>query len=152
MTMPLLISLHLLAAVIWIGGMFFAYTALRPVAGALLEQPLRVTLWRSVFERFFRWVIACIAILISSGLWMIFELGGMANSGIHIHIMLLLGIFMMLIFLHLYFNPYRKLVRAVSEKDWIAGGFMLDKIRQLIAINLMLGLVIVVIASGGRYF
>jgi len=31
------ISLHLLSAVIWVGGMFFAYVALRPAA--CLKRP-----------------------------------------------------------------------------------------------------------------
>ena len=37
--MAIAIPLHLLAAVIWVGGMFFAYMALRPVAASLLEPP-----------------------------------------------------------------------------------------------------------------
>ena len=45
----LLLTLHLLAAVIWVGGMFFAYACLRPVAASLFEPPQRLTLWRSVF-------------------------------------------------------------------------------------------------------
>lgn len=43
--MTLAITLHLLATVIWVGGMFFAYMALRPVAGSLLKPPNRQTLW-----------------------------------------------------------------------------------------------------------
>ena len=54
--MALVITLHLLAVVIWVGGMFFAYMALRPAAGNLLEPPIRQTLWVAVFKRFFVWV------------------------------------------------------------------------------------------------
>ena len=36
--MPLLIALHILAAVVWVGGIFFAYMVLRPSAGPL-EPP-----------------------------------------------------------------------------------------------------------------
>ena len=32
--MYIAITLHLLAVVIWVGGMFFAYMALRPVAAS----------------------------------------------------------------------------------------------------------------------
>ena len=52
--MPLLIALHLLAAVIWVGGMFFAYMVLRPSAG-LLEPAARLPLWQRVFGHFFPW-------------------------------------------------------------------------------------------------
>ena len=37
--MPVGIALHTLAAVIWVGGMFFAYLVLRPSAGALARNP-----------------------------------------------------------------------------------------------------------------
>lgn len=40
--MPLAITLHVLSAVVWVGGMFFAWMALRPVAASLLEPPPRV--------------------------------------------------------------------------------------------------------------
>ena len=49
------VSLHILAAIVWIGGMFFAVLVLRPAAGPL-EPPDRLALWRRVFARFFPWV------------------------------------------------------------------------------------------------
>jgi uncharacterized membrane protein len=151
--MALAITLHLLATVIWVGGMFFAYMALRPAVGSLLEPPVRQALWVAVFKHFFIWVWISIITILISGLWMIFaELGGMANTGYHIHIMLGLGIFMMLLFLHVYFGPYRRLQYAVIESNWKTGGEKLDQIRGLIKINLILGLVLVVIATSGRYF
>ena len=51
----LAITLHLLAAVIWVGGMFFAYMALRPATGSL-EPSIRLTLWSQTLKRFFPWV------------------------------------------------------------------------------------------------
>jgi len=145
------IALHLLSSVIWVGGMFFAYMILRPVAGSLLEAPIRLTLWSQVFERFFPWVWAAVVILLASGLWLIKGFGGMAAVGPHIHIMLTLGLVMMLLFMHLFFSPYKKLQRAVISKEWEAGGKALNQIRQLIVINLSIGLIVVVVASAGRY-
>ena len=75
----------------------------------------------------------------------------MGAVGIHIHIMLLLGIIMILIFMHLFFSPYKKLKRAVTSEDWQAASAALNTIHHLIAINLSFGLIVVVIASGGRY-
>jgi putative copper export protein len=51
-TMAFAIATHTLAAAIWVGGMFFAYMALRPSAGPL-EAPVRLQLWERVFSRFF---------------------------------------------------------------------------------------------------
>lgn len=150
--MAIALTLHLLSAVIWVGGMFFAYMALRPVAASLLEPPLRLTLWAQVFTRFFPWVWAAVILLLGTGLWLIFAVyGGMKQSGLHIHIMLLLGLIMMLIFFHIYFAPFRRLKQAVAEQNWPTGGEKLAQIRKLIAVNLSLGLLIVVIATLGKY-
>lgn len=151
--MTLAISLHILAAIIWVGGMFFAYVALRPVATSILEPPLRLTLWSRVFQRFFPWVWFSVTTLLISGLWMIFSFfGGMAAIGIHIHIMLTLGLVMMLLFMYVFFSPYQRLNSAVANNDWKLAGGALNKIRQLIAINLSIGLITVVIATIGRNF
>lgn len=149
--MTLAIALHILASTIWVGGMFFAYMVLRPVAATQFEPPVRLTLWSEVFKRFFPWVMVCIVTLFISGLWMISLLGGMSAVGMHIHIMLLIGVVMMLIFLHIYFNPFKNLKFNVIEKDWPAAGLALNQIRQLISVNLWLGLIVVAIGSGGRF-
>jgi uncharacterized membrane protein len=149
--MPLAITLHLLAVIIWVGGMFFAYMALRPAA-ARLEPPVRLALWARVFERFFPWVWLAVAVLLLSGFWMIFGvLGGMAHVGVPVHVMMGLGIVMMLIFFHIYSAPFRRLKQAVAQADWAAGAGKLNQIRILIGINLVLSLVIVCVACAGRY-
>ena len=65
--MGIALLLHVLAAVVWVGGMFFAYAALRPVAVSQLEPPLRLALWAGVFSKFFPWVFVAIAILLITG-------------------------------------------------------------------------------------
>jgi len=99
--LSVLIALHVLSAVVWVGGMFFAYMALRPVAARLLEPPHRLTLWAEVFKRFFPWVWLAVLLLLVTGLWMVFGyFGGMSGAGMRIHLMLGIGIVMMLIFFH----------------------------------------------------
>lgn len=46
----LLYALHVLAAVVWVGGMFFAWMVLRPAAVTALEPPARLRLWSAVFR------------------------------------------------------------------------------------------------------
>lgn len=150
--MTVAVTLHLLAVVVWVGGMFFAYMALRPVAASLLEPPLRMPLWSQTFARFFPWVWASIVVLLGTGYWMIFRVfGGFASLALYIHIMQGLGLVMIAIFLHVYFAPYRKMQRAVEAKDFALAGKALGQIRQLIGLNLSIGLVVIVIASAGRY-
>jgi uncharacterized membrane protein len=140
--MSIALFVHLAAAVIWVGGMFFAYVCLRPAAATVLEAPSRLQLWRAAFTRFFPWVWGAVIVLPLSGYWMLFRLGGFADAGIHIHIMHALGIIMILVFLHIYFAPYRRLQRAVDTEDYPTAGRQLNLIRKLVATNLTLGLLV----------
>lgn len=147
-----LLALHALAAAVWVGGMFFAYLALRPAAG-VLEPPARLALFGRVFGYFFPWVWAAVVALLASGYGLIFGVyGGMGAAGLHVHIMQGVGILMMLLFLHLYFAPYRSLRRAVAAENWPAAGRSLGQIRLIVAINLVLGLVVIAVGSSGRYW
>lgn len=148
----LMTALHALAAAIWVGGMFFAYMALRPSVGEL-SPPDRVALWARVFSRFFFWVWISVAILLVSGFWIIFvEWGGFAGAGMHAHTMLLLGLIMMALFAHLFFAPYRRLKAAVAAGDPPTAAKQIGQIRLIVATNLILGLVTVAIGASGRYW
>jgi uncharacterized membrane protein len=145
----LTLLLHVLGIVVWVGGMFFAYMALRPVAASVLEPPQRLTLWAGVFGRFFPWVWASVVLILLTGLHMLMKLGGAAAPH-YVMAMLTLGVVMMLIFAHVFFAPYKKLKRAVSEQNWKAGGAALAQIRMLIGINLSIGLLTIAMVFVGR--
>ena len=151
--MPVALALHVLSVVIWVGGMFFAYMALRPVAATVLEPPQRLTLWAGVFGRFFPWVWGAIITILVSGYWMLLvPFGGFANAPVFVHIMNGLGLIMMLIFMHVYFAPYQKLRKAVAAQSWADGGKALAQIRVMVGINTIIGVTTVLVAAGGRYF
>ena len=144
--------LHALSAVVWVGGMFFAHQILRPAA-AVLEPNLRLTLWSRVLGRFFAWVFAAIVMLLSTGYTMVFGVyAGFGDVGLHIHLMQGIGILMVLLFLHLYFAPWRRFRTAVARQDWAEGGRQLGQIRTIVTINLVLGVIVVAIGSSGRYW
>jgi uncharacterized membrane protein len=150
--MPIAITIHILAAVIWVGGMFFAYVALRPAA-LDLAPPQRLSLWSHTFARFFPWVWVAVVLLLLSGYWMIFfAFEGFSNVGLYIHVMQVTGILMMLIFLHVFFVPYRRLNRALAAADFETAAKALNQIRILIAINLILGLITIVVGTAGAYY
>ena len=136
--MGIAVTLHVLGIVIWVGGMFFAHQCLRPVAADLLEPPQRLALWVGVFGRFFPWVWVIVAVVLATGLWMMF-FGGR------------LGLIMMAIFMHVFFAPYKRLKRAVTAQDWPAGGQSLAQIRMLVGINTVIGLLTIAIATAGPY-
>jgi uncharacterized membrane protein len=66
--------------------------------------------------------------------------------------MLGIGVLMMLLAAHVYFAPLRRLRRNVAGGHWADAGKALGQIRAFIGVNLGLGLAVVAIASGGRYF
>jgi uncharacterized membrane protein len=143
---------HIFAAVVWVGGMFFAHQVLRPAA-AMLEPGPRLTLWSRVLGRFFAWVIAAIILLLVSGYTLVFGVfGGFRALGLHINLMQGLGIVMILLFLHLYFAPWRRFQTAVARQDWAEGGRQLGQVRTIVTINLVLGLAVVAIGGSGRYW
>ena len=150
--MAIALTLHLLAAVIWVGGMFLAYVCLRPAAADVLEPPERLMLWRKLFQSFFKWVWLVVATLIITGHGMIALYGGFGAIGKHVHIMLALGYLMFFLFAHLFFAPFKRLKQHVDAKNWPEAGKQLNQIRKIVAINLALGLITVAIASGGKFF
>ena len=137
--------LHVLATVVWVGGMFFAHQCLRPVALVQLEPPLRLRLWSGVFSRFFPWVWLCVGLLLGTGQALIAGMGGMAAAPMHFHIMAGIGYLMAAIFAFIYFRPYARLKKAVAAADWPAAGQALGVIRPLVATNLSLGLINVIL-------
>lgn len=147
----LLLFLHVASVVIWVGGMFFAHQCLRPVAVAQLEPPQRLPLWAGVFSRFFPWVWAAVGVILASGLAMILQVG-FKNAPLNWHLMFGTGLVMMLIFLHVWFAPFRRLRRHVAAQEWPAAGAALNQIRRLVGVNILLGLVTIAIATVGRTF
>ena len=114
--MGIAIALHVLAAVIWIGGMFFAVYVQRPAAGAL-EADVRVALWGRALGRFLPAVWALVAVILGTGYWMVFAAyGGLAGLPIYLKLMHGIGWIMVLLFLHLWFAPYRRFRAALAAR------------------------------------
>ncbi len=143
-------TLHVLAIVVWIGGMVFAHFFLRPAVAAL-EPPARVALMHDVLGRFFAAVLAVVVVVLASGLAMIglVHAGGGGAMPWTWTAMTVLGLVMMAIFGHIRFALYRRLQRAVAAKDWPAGGAALARIRTWVGVNLAIGVAIVVVVGLG---
>jgi len=141
-------ALHLLAALVWVGGMFFAWMILRPAAVSALEAPARLKLWLEVFQRFFYWVWAAVIVLPITGVGMLnLRFSGFETAPRYVHIMIGLYIAMLALFLRVQALQLPELRRAVAAGDWPSGGAVLGRIRRLVGINLILGLVLIGIAA-----
>lgn len=146
----LLKTVHVLSIVVWVGGMVFAHFFLRPAVTAL-EPPQRLTLMHEVLGRFFAAVLVVSLLAWGSGVWLlgriarrVVQAGGDFNMPSHWWLMAVGGTLMLAIFMHIRFALFKRLRRAVIAQDWPAGGAAMAQVRQWVAVNLAIGLAIVV--------
>ncbi len=146
-------ALHLLAALIWVGGMFFAWMILRPAAVSVLEAPARLTLWAEVFRRFFQWVWLAVLVLPVSGMGMLhLRFAGFETAPRYVHIMIGMYIAMLALFLRIQLLQLPELRKAISAQNWPAGGEALGRMRKLVGINLLIGMALMAIAAARPVF
>jgi uncharacterized membrane protein len=146
---------HLLAILLWVGGMIFAHCFLRP-AVAVLEPAQRLRLMRDVLSRFLNAVLGAVVLTLGTGLWMIGRTAKeISAAGGHFAMphawmtMLVLGLVMMAIFGHIRFASYPRLNRAVQAEQWMAAGKAVKSIKTLVTINLALGLLTIAVITLG---
>ncbi|MEI7466449.1 MAG: CopD family protein, partial [Burkholderiales bacterium] len=117
-----------------------------------LEPPVRLRLMLDVLGRFFRAVLAASLLALASGVWMlgrtakqVVQAGGSFEMPLAWTVMAVLGVAMIAIFLHIRFALYKRLGRAVAASDWTTGGAALAQIRNWVATNLALGILVVIV-------
>jgi len=129
---------HLGAGIVWLGGMALVILALRPVAIQRLPPPERVGLMSSVLTRFFVMVWISIALILTTGFWML-SVTDLKLAPRGWHAMSGLGVLMCVIFAHIWFAPFRRLKAAVTVEDWPAAGKALGQIHPMVLTNFALG-------------
>jgi uncharacterized membrane protein len=143
-------ALHVLFAVLWVGGMAFAILALRPALAAL-EPAQRMALMGGVHRRFFLIVWHAMPIVLLSGYWLLFgHYGGFRGVGWHVHLMHLTGLLMAAVYVAIFTGPWKQMRVALAAGDVKAAAAANDRVRQLVSVNLGLGLLTVGVAAWGR--
>ena len=144
-------TVHVLAIILWIGGMAFAHFFLRP-AVAQLEAPVRLRLMHDVLGRFFQAVLVAALLTLASGVWMlgrvakqVVQSGGNFEMPLAWTVMAAVGVAMVAIFMHIRFVLFKRLGRAVAASEWAAGAAVLAQIRTWVSINLGLGVLVLLV-------
>ena len=147
--MPVAIALHVLAVVVWVGGMAFALFVMRPGLAAL-APPQRIAVLARVFARFLPLVGVAIVVIVASGVAMLVDLQGLRGLGWGVHVMTGVGAVMIVVYavLWLRFNP--RLQGAAAAGDWPAAAAVAESMRRGVLLNLVLGVVVIVAAIVGR--
>lgn len=149
-------AVHLLAVIVWLGGMFFMLACLRPAA-AVLEPAARVTVMHAAMRRFFAIVTAAALLVLVTGAAMIGVAWSAAlRAGVAFNMPLdwyaMVGIFfvMVAVFMHIRSAPFSRLSAAVAGGKWADGAAALASIRLAVTLNLVLGtFVVAFIRMGG---
>ncbi|MCB1877028.1 MAG: CopD family protein [Chromatiales bacterium] len=142
--------LHAIAGMLWVGGIFFSHMVLRPAA-LPLDPAQRVPLWGRVFAGFFPWVWGFVAVLLITGYAdVMMRFGGFVS--LHLKAMHGIGMLMFLLYAWLYFFPYRKMRKALANSDIPTAAAAMNRIRPVMVINLILGLIVTAIGVMGPVF
>jgi uncharacterized membrane protein len=145
-----LLCLHVLAAAFWVGGMAVMHLAVRPAAVHTLEPPQRLPFMAHTLARFFVGVQVAMTVLLASGLVMIWLAGGFGHVHWSVHAMFAIGFGMMGLFGHIRAKPFKRLQQAMAAREWPVAAANLNRIRQLVGINLLLGCLVIVLAIVAR--
>lgn len=137
---------HLVAAILWMGGMAFMLLALRPALLAQLEPQPRARLMAEVWRRFFAVVAVSVLALFATGGSLYAaafraarEANGVGMVPLGWNLMAGIGMLMMLIFGHIYFAGFGKFKRAVAAGEWPLAAKAAAQIHALVVTNFVLG-------------
>jgi uncharacterized membrane protein len=149
-------AVHLLAVIAWVGGMFFVLMCLRPAVHEVLEAPPRVRLMHATLRRFLRIVgLSAVAILVSGAAMIALAWRDRAGAGLAFnmpldwYVMVAVFVVMLAIYLHVRLPLFRRVGVAMAAERWPDAGAALVAIRWEVAINLVLGVFVVVLVRLG---
>lgn len=150
--MTVALSLHTLATIIWLGGLFFLCVVFQ-LAAQHYETAMALTLWHRVVSRFFVWAWISLVVILVSGVAMVFlKFGGFSGvPSIH-RVNMAIGIPAILLYVYLYFIPWRRFRRAMLSGQWRVAKDNNRQARIIMTLILALGIIASVVSLGGRYY
>ncbi|QDL52770.1 CopD family protein [Rhodoferax aquaticus] len=136
--------LHLIAAIVWMGGMTFMLLALRPATLAVMEPQPRARLMAQVWQRFFNVVLIAVVVVLATGGHLYAGAAKAAHAsgnGLPLgwNLMAAFGLLMVLVFGHIRFAGFKKFQRAVAASEWPVAAAAAATIHKLVVLNFVLG-------------
>lgn len=144
------LMLHTLAAVVWVGGMFFVHFILLPSLDGL-GQTERFAVLARVVPSFVRWVWVSILVILGTGYGVLLlgYRGGIGGGGIHIDMMQAMGWGMIVLFIYMDVWPWRLFLRARAAGNFDRAEKYLASVRFLLRAILGVGMVTAAVGATG---
>ena len=149
--MTIVFPLHIVATIVLLGGLFFGLVVFRPIARDL-DIETALSLWQQMLSRFFAWGWVSLLLILATGISMVFlKFGGLSGVPMIHRGNMVIGIPAIVLFGYLFVGPWRQYRRTMSRRDWNAAKKEIRRVRVLMSIILVLGLVASVVSAVGRY-
>jgi uncharacterized membrane protein len=149
--MTIVFPLHVVATIVLLGGLFFASVVFRPIARDL-DIETASSLWARMLSRFFAWGWVGLLVIVATGIGMVFlKFGGFSGIPMIHRGNMVIGIPAVVLFGYLFFGPWQQYRRTMSRRDWDAAQKEIKRVRVVMSIILVLGLVASVVSAVGRY-
>jgi uncharacterized membrane protein len=143
--------LHVLAAIVFVGGVFSAVTVSHPLARGLSTEPASV-LWQQALGRVFAWAWGSLLLTVATGIILVsLKFGGFSGVPPIHRANMAIGIPAMWLFGYAFFGPWQRYRRAIARGELTAAYRALSGVRVLMGVTLGLALLASVLSAVGRY-
>jgi uncharacterized membrane protein len=146
------LPLHILATIVWLGGLFLLCVVFPP-STRNLDSKTALSLWHKILSLFFVWAWISMALILATGIAIVFlKFGGFSGIPTIHRWNMAIGIPAIVLYCYLYFVPWQRSRCAMSRQDWGAAERDITQARIIMAIILTLGLVASVVSAVARYY
>jgi uncharacterized membrane protein len=147
--MLIAIALHVLAVVVWVGGMGFMLFMLRPGLAPLAPAE-RLGVMARVVARFMPVVGIAVVVIAVTGGWLMSLYGGARSAPWGVQAMVTLGVVMIVVYLWIAVRLNPRFQAAVRAADLPAAGALAERIRGYVVLNFALGVIAILAGIAGR--
>jgi uncharacterized membrane protein len=152
MVIGLVLAIHILAVIIWLGGLFFLVVVLGPSAESL-DAAGASSVWYRTLSRSLAWGWLSLVLIVVTGVAMVFLVFGGYGHLPNIHrVNMAIGIPAIALYSYVYLMPWRQLGRAVRSSDRVVAAKKRHQVRTLLATILVLALSAAFMSALGRYY
>jgi uncharacterized membrane protein len=150
--MPVVITIHTLATIVWLGGLFFILAVLVH-ATKRLDVEARLDVWNRVFSRFIFLSWLGIGAIFASGVGLVFlRFGGYSGVPTVHRFNTPIGILTIVLYAYASLGPWRRFRAALSAGRNTDATIDLNRMLKLVAAVLALGFIASAVSVAGRSY